>query len=691
MPKVLSKAFELFSRTSAKQDLSYILAQADPKASLENRLDWMETLMTWIRSPIQPSDSEMAPGHAPTVRIKFLLKLLERHAEWQEDVAQVLASFFHKTSGYNLFTYVGLLEGKGFVDQVTDLMVERLLPLSKEDDDLTGLITRLFVQENDADWVNALPDALLLEIRLLIERASPQASQIWQPLLGNLIDSLHILAIQIAAMGTSQSIWNRLGSESPSSLAFVRLQDAVRVLAKYLRHDGLMGADVQPLFEKVQTEITNSFHCLNQVIEFLQKTGVNMGLIFRLQHQTLLLARLQLLNDCLLAISHGQAMTGVRLLLSELIHALSSHRDMSSLFQGNLQLLALRVVEHAGSSGEHYIARSRKEYWQMLRSAAGGGILTVGTSWLKFGVTRLKAPAFIEALAHWINFSGSFLLMQACHFTLATKQPSMTASALAKKLSQGKGPDRGLALASEIRLIVRSQLAAAVGNIGLAIPTAFLVAWLLMLLQGKPLFPLDFAKYSVASLHPLKSLTLLYAGMTGVLLWASSIVAGWVENWVAFQQIPERLRSNRRIKMAFGAQAGGKCAAFLTRNISGIAGNITLGFLLAMLPFLGRIMGLPLDVRHVTLSSAQLAMAVYSGAGHLSGSAIAWAALGIVCTGLLNFGVSFWLALSVATRAQRVRKTVKRAVLQQFLRLLRTQPLSFFVPTRKSTEEISSV
>ncbi|MDQ3234950.1 MAG: site-specific recombinase, partial [Pseudobdellovibrionaceae bacterium] len=381
---------------------------------------------------------------------------------------------------------------------------------------------------------------------------------------------------------------------------------------------------------------------------------------------------------------------GLKLLLSELIHAAASHRNVSSLFQGNIQLLALRVVEHAGTSGEHYITRTRKEYWHMLRSAAGGGILTVGTSWLKYAVARSKAPAFIEALAHWLNFSSSFLLMQALHFTLATKQPSMTASALAKKLSMGKGSDKGLALASEIRMIVRSQLAAAVGNIGLAIPTAFLVAWIVMKLNGKPLFTMDFAAYSVESLHPFKSLTLLYAAMTGVLLWVSSLIAGWVENWVAFQKIPDRLRDNRRLKLAFGAHSGGYCADFLTRNISGIAGNITLGFLLAMLPFVGRIMGLPMDVRHVTLSSAQLAISVYSGVDHLSRSAIAWAALGIICTGLLNFGVSFWLALSVATRAQRVRKTVKRAVLKQFFHLFRTQPLSFFVPTAKSVEENST-
>jgi site-specific recombinase len=647
----------------------------------------METLLTWIRAPIKPNEKNLAPEHAPIVRLKFLLQLLDRHEEWKSYVSQVWASFFHKTHGFNLFTYVGLPEGKGFVDQVTDLMVERILPLSKEEDDLSGLITRLFLYESDADWLSLLPEPLLQDIRLLIESASPQGNQIWKPLLIDLIEATTVVSIQIAAMGTSQSLWSRMNIESPSYLEFIRLQDEVRILADHLRGGQWSLAVLGPCFADIQKRIALSSHLLGQVFQFLEKTGVNMGLIFRMQHQMLLLARLQVLIDCLQAVANGQSMTGLRLILSELIHASTRNRSISSLMQGNLQLLALRVVEHAGNSGEHYITRNRTEYWQMLRSAAGGGILTVGTSWLKFWISRLKAPPFIEALAQWMNFSGSFLLMQAFHFTLATKQPSMTASALAKKLSQGKGPDQGLGLASEIRLIVRSQLAAAAGNIGLAIPTAFLFAWLLMQWQDKPPFPLNFASYTLASLHPLQSLTLLYAAMTGVLLWASSIVAGWVENWVAFQRIPERLQSNHRIRRVFGAKAGGSCAAFLTRNISGIAGNIALGFLLAMLPFLGRIMGLPLDVRHVTLSSAQLAIAVYSGLDHHSASAIAWAVSGIIGTGLLNFGVSFWLALSVATRAQQIRRSVKRAVFRQLIHLFRTQTLSFFLPTQSNKDE----
>ena len=62
-------------------------------------------------------------------------------------------------------------------------------------------------------------------------------------------------------------------------------------------------------------------------------------------------------------------------------------------------------------------------------------------------------------------------------------------------------------------------------------------------------------------------------------------------------------------------------------------------------PVLGFV-GLPLDVRHVTLSTGQLAAAAGAlGPDILKMSAFWWCVAGIACTGVLNLGVSFYLAM----------------------------------------------
>jgi site-specific recombinase len=96
-----------------------------------------------------------------------------------------------------------------------------------------------------------------------------------------------------------------------------------------------------------------------------------------------------------------------------------------------------------------------------------------------------------------------------------------------------------------------------------------------------------------------------------------------------------------------------------------------------------RFFGLPLDVRHITLSTGSLTLAISSVGIHTVGwGAFLSAVAGIAIIGLCNFGVSFALALVVAMRARDVprgeRRTLPGAVLRRFIR----RPVEFFYPPR---------
>ena len=87
----------------------------------------------------------------------------------------------------------------------------------------------------------------------------------------------------------------------------------------------------------------------------------------------------------------------------------------------------------------------------------------------------------------------------------------------------------------------------------------------------------------------------------------------------------------------------------------------------------GRFTGLPLDVRHVTLSTGTLTFAASSlGPAHLPLGALLWALSGIAAIFALNLSVSFLLALSLALRAQGVPAMealrLARKLLGRFLR-----------------------
>jgi site-specific recombinase len=259
----------------------------------------------------------------------------------------------------------------------------------------------------------------------------------------------------------------------------------------------------------------------------------------------------------------------------------------------------------------------------------------------------------------------------------------MTGATLAAAIGQSDGPSRLDELVTQVSRICRSQLAAALGNVTLVSVGAVGVDLLWRWRTGHPVLTPEKSEYVLKSLHPLASGTIFYAAVTGVILWLSSLAAGWAENFTVYRRLPQAI-AEHGLGRVLGRPRMERLAARFARNVSGWSGSIALGFMLGMCPILGKFFGLPLDVRHVTLSTGTLALAaVEQGPAIFYQPAFRWAALGIVIIFVLNLSVSFNLALAVALRARAVplrsRVMLASALLKRALR----RPGQFIFPPGK--------
>jgi site-specific recombinase len=302
-------------------------------------------------------------------------------------------------------------------------------------------------------------------------------------------------------------------------------------------------------------------------------------------------------------------------------------------------------------------------------------------------VLSLGLSAFWGGFFAGMNYALSFVLVQLLHWTVATKQPAMTAPAMAVKLKDLSAPDAVDAFVDEVTHLVRSQVAAVVGNLALVVPCVLLISGALWLVFGRPM--IDAAEAA----HVLHSLTLfgptaLFAALTGVLLFASSIIAGWAENWFVLHRLDSALRYNPRITAALGTERAERWARFMRDNISGLAANISLGLMLGLIPAFAAFFGLGLEVRHVTLSTGQLAAAGATlGFDMLTMPALWWCVAGLLATGVLNVGVSFYFAFRLALRAHNVSGLDRARIRSAIWERARTEPLSFFWPARESLDK----
>lgn len=629
------------------------LVTLEPGAPLSILVEMFERLGRWVTAGLPPPSALWVPPEPPAVaRLRIAVTAFERFPElksrWMSGLRDVLAA----SIGVKLFAETGLPNDRGLMQETSDRLARRFLPRPPEHGQLAELFARIFRHPRDATWIAAIPDDLMARLAAI-------SGGVWRPTHDWMVDAIALLCTRISALGLTEDMREDDPTTKLRNSPFFRLPRAGL--------DELPGLLVQC---RLHTD---------EVLHHLEHHGVSVDVVYCLDVIRLGIDRIELLLPLVDQSAEGR-LAATRALLYALASSRAEDRSLRGLMRNNLRLLARKVIERAGQTGEHYVTATRREWWGMIGSAAGGGVLTAGTCAIKFLTKWGHYPLFIDGMLSAANYAASFIVMQLCGFTLATKQPSMTAAMLAGSIRDAQGPERLDALVSLIARISRSQFAAACGNILLVIPAAIAFNFLWANHYGHDFLDPAGATQTIASFHPLSSGTIPYAALTGVLLWMSSLGAGWLENWTTYRRLPEAIE-HHRIGRVIGRKNAARIARFLARNVSGFGGNATLGFLLGMTPVMGVFFGLPLDVRHVTLSTGSLTLAgVAVGPEGVTTGAYIWASFGIIVIGLLNFGVSFVLALTVAFRARDVSRRERLALWGAVFRRFIRSPLEFFLP-----------
>jgi site-specific recombinase len=683
LKNAIQKGIALIKGGHEREQLYYLLGSANPTVPLAERLDWLEKIMFWVRtaSPYQHGfDPETGQLH--NVRIRFLMHLLDGHPDWKQNAGAILRSLIRETSALSLFSQVGLSQQKGFIAEASDRILIRVLPRPAQERELSELFLRIFEKEHDAVWVNHIPAVLMRQVLDLITHGDSDGALFsgWRE---DLKDSVLILGARVADLGTLPEILARLPIVKISSLPFLTLsQKLVTLINSKPQADGSWFSAHECLVEVAA--------CRNQIKEVyaaLERSGVSVALVYTIENLLSALGRIELLVRLLMPPS-DHTPEWITTFMATLVRERLAKSTLRNLVRTNLHLLSSKIVERAGASGEHYIARTRPEYFHMLKAGTGGGAIMIVTTLAKFFIGGLGLALFFEGLFFSFNYSLSFVVLQLCGFTLATKQPSATASALAGKLKDldHEGEVRGFV--DEACRMTRTQFAALAGNLILIFPLATLLDLVVYYTTRHHLLSEATSHHVLASLNPLTSFTIPMAALTGVWLWMSSLAAGWLENWFVFRQIPEALSTQKRLVQVFGEKGARKIGNWALNNATLLGGNISLGFLMGFTSIFGKFVGLPLDVRHVTLSSVSLTLATCSLFNHpINVTDLAAACLGVVFVGFLNFAVGYSLALAVAARARQVETGSLRRLLRALRVRFRNRPAEFFFPPKAKTVE----
>ena len=576
------------------------------------------------------------------------------------------------------FARTGMPNDRGFMAEAFDRILMHVLPRPKEACDLAQMMRRLYPNE---DCIARLQQTPPEHFQAQIELFAPLTNQgLLRPLIRGFADGFRLLAVRAQSHGLAPGLRGLRVDEPVTESPFFQLGSASLALAAAWdcgSHDQAMADAWRMTLARCRVELATTH-------ERMQREGVALDAVFSVELIRRILGRMELMVVIPEAREHTERSAAMRRLLVRMIAFAQHDRSVRSLASSNLRLLHQKVIERAGETGGHYIANSRAEYRHIWFAAAGGGILTTGTAAIKVlvhGVAHVfHLPLLVEGLGYSLNYAASFIVLQHTGLMLATKQPAMTAAALATIVRDVEGDVRHDEIVAVAERICASQVAAAVANVVLVASGCFVFDVLWHLVTGRHWMHVEEASAIYATLSVGDSLTAWYAALTGVILWLSSLAGGTFDNWSARHRIGEGI-ADLDAPGWVGRDRLARWGAAWRRHCAGWGTNISLGFMLGFTPIFGTILGLPLDVRHVTLNSGILSLAA-SSLEHdwYRGGFLLWAVAGVATMFILNLSVSFGLSLLTALRAFDLSWGETGDIARRILLRVVTRPHHFLYP-----------
>ncbi len=621
--------------------------------------------------------------------VNQLCHALEQDAALRDAVRAHVLALLRDTRLTSFFCDSGILPNTGFFTELWRRLVQRVLPPVSDPGYLKDCVRQVFHGHGDHVWLSALDDEL--KHRLLQALDVPVGQPGLASLHAQMLDAADILAARIAAMGLEPELVRVYPRIEERDSPFLALAREVHRLSADWRDPLLQGVPPGPALAHWDVLVDQCRDTLDRVQRRAASIGTSLPLAYLMRRLAQSLRRLELIMQLVQGVpGAGQPASAQQLhqrralwleLLDEAIAGEGRRQSVRVHLERSTALLSQRVTENASRTGEHYITTTRDEYAAMWRAAAGAGFIVGFMALLKLYLSKLALAPLGYALAYSLNYAGGFLLIYVLHFTVATKQPAMTAATMAAAVSGLKGTARDLdTLATLVVDTLRTQLAAVAGNVGIALPTAMLIAALLGGALGQPFIDAAKARHLLHDISPLDSLALFHAAIAGVWLFLAGLVSGYFDNLAAYEQVRERILHARWLRAWLGEDRQQRFAAYAHDNLGGLAGNIFFGFCLGCTGLVGMLTGLPLDIRHVTFASANFGFALVALDFAVDGWTLLKSLAGIGLVGLVNLAVSFTLALWLALRARGAGFSQTRALLGLLRQRWRDNRRQFFWP-----------
>ena len=619
---------------------------------------------------------------------EVFLAYLKNNKEIKNNFRDYLFILFSNKSFSKALTDANILSENAFFPELKKRISYKFLPPVEDENTISYIISKvLFNPKSDSDYIkNIKPEDGSEFFKLMeIEKIStlPKVKK-------ELLISANILALRSVGNALEAGITKMVPEYKNFDNPFVALQSELDSLIGRFKKDKDLQIDSKDVdYKQIKIYLQQCLDFVDKAFKNASKFGISSKInqsLLKIRQQ---LKRIQDIIPILVVDTEEDVLTNSKNLVSNTLKYNSHRNNVRELIDDSTRLISHLITSHTAETGTHYIATSPKEYLKMFWKASGGGIIVGFLCIFKMMMSYSHGSEFSHAVLYSLNYAFGFIIIYLLGFTLATKQPAMTAATMAKVLSDESSSEKNYKeFANLVAKLSRTQFIAFVGNVLWSFPVALAIIYGMDWFLEKN-FAVAKADKLLKDLNPIESKAILHACIAGFFLFISGIISGNISNSSIFNQIPERISQSPFLNQVIGAKNSKKLSDFYTKHWAGIISNFWFGIFLGVIAPLGVFLGLDLDIRHITFSAGNFALALYGKGFDIDTYTFVISLVTIFLIGAFNFIVSFGLSMLLAFRSRKVNFGELTIIYKTILKYFIKNPLRFFIPLKSELDGAS--
>ncbi len=581
-----------------------------------------------------------------------------------------------------LLTEKGIGSNRRFLQVFKKYCLEKVLPEYENPKEAAAVLQYLFPKADDYRWISEISEELWSQLFSLLFEKEIYKLSASHPLLWQILNALQILSVRINALGLTPDILEKLPELEKFESPFMALHREVIFYIEHYQKDHFDRSTKSEDFRQLMILFGQCEDYVKLIKNRKGIFGVSLDLSVYLIGLSDTLKRFRLLLNLITTPDDDLLFREEISLFKGIVKAHCQQKSLRFLIARHLGLITNQITQRISQVGEKYVTMSWPEYGRMFYSSSKAGVIVGALSVFKVLIYSLHLSLFGTAFLYSANYSLGFILIHLVDGKLATKQPAMTASHLAQAIDsmQAGGENKHRVVSHLFVHILRSQFIAFAGNLLLAFPAAVAISAAYYFLFDSYFIDTKKAVTMIGDVHPFESGSIFFAALAGVYLFFSGLIVGYYDNFCIVARIPARVKKLCLVQKLLSQRSVVRLGRYLEGNLGALAGNFYLGVFLGVTSTLGIILGLPLDIRHITFSAANLGLAAYRLDFNFASDEIFWCVTGVLLIGIVNLIVSFGLATLMAIKSRQLSFKDYRGIFRETCKIILSNPLRLLIP-----------